>query len=80
MVLAHRVVNPRVFGSVLRAEDTAQSDLDLIVDPTEETTLLDIGVIRHELLELLGVPVDVVTPGSLPAAFRERVLAEAVAV
>jgi len=67
-----------VFGSVVRGEDTDVSDIDLLVDPTAETTLLDIGAMRHELLDLLGVPVDVVTPNALPMEFRDRVLAEAV--
>lgn len=80
VVLANRATNPRVFGSASRGEDTSASDLDLLVDPTEETTLLDIGAIRHELLALLGVPVDVVTPRALPEAFREAVIAEAVPV
>lgn len=80
IVLAHRALNPRVFGSVAHGADTDTSDLDLLIDPTPETTLLDIGAIRHELLQLLGVPVDVVTPGALPDRFREAVLAEAVPV
>jgi uncharacterized protein len=42
-----------------------------------ETTLFDIGVIRHELLQLLGVPVDVLTPNALPEIFRAKVIAEA---
>ena len=41
---------------------------------------VDIGAIRHELLQLLGVPVDVLTPRALPEKFRAAVLAEAVAV
>jgi predicted nucleotidyltransferase len=52
----------------------------LLIDPTAETTLMDIGAIRHELLQLLGVPVEVVTPRALPARFREAVIAEAVPV
>jgi predicted nucleotidyltransferase len=40
-------------------------------------TMFDIGAIRHELRELLGVPVDVLTPTALPEKFRARVLAEA---
>lgn len=78
VVHAHRATHPRVFGSVVRGEDTDVSDIDLLVDPTAETTLLDIGAMRHELLDLLGVPVDVVTPNALPMEFRDRVLAEAV--
>ena len=76
----HRARNPRVFGSVALGCDTEQSDLDILVDPTPETTLFDIGAIRHELLLLLGVPVDVLTPKALPEKFRATVLAEAVAV
>ena len=77
IVLSHRVQNVRVFGSVLRGEDTEDSDLDILVDPTPETTLMDIGAIRYELRNLLGVSVDVLTPKALPASFRERVIEEA---
>jgi predicted nucleotidyltransferase len=77
VVAAHRATNARVFGSVAAGLDEAGSDLDILVDPTEETTLFDIGAIRHELAELLGVTVDVLTPAALPAAFRARVLAQA---
>ncbi len=33
VVADHRALNPRVFGSVSRGEDTEDSDLDLLVDP-----------------------------------------------
>lgn len=77
IVEAHRACNPRVFGSVIHGNDTDDSDLDLLIDPSPDTTLFDIGAIRQELLQLLGVPVDVVTPGALPETFREKVLSEA---
>lgn len=80
IVEAHRASNPRVFGSVVQGCDIDGSDLDVLVDPTPETTMFDIGAIRHELLQLLGVPVDVLTPRALPEKFRATVLAEAVAV
>lgn len=80
VVLAHRATNPRVFGSVARGQDGEASDLDLLIDPGPSTTLFDIGAIRHELLGLLGVPVDVLTPKALPERFRSQVLAEAVPV
>jgi len=76
-VLAHHAQNARVFGSVLFGEDTDASDLDILIDPTPETTLFDIGAIRVELHKLLGVSVDVLTPNSLPESFRAQVLAEA---
>lgn len=77
IVLNHRARNVRVFGSALHGDDTEASDLDLLIDPTPETTLMDIGAIRFELRNLLGIPVDVLTPKALPASFRERVLMEA---
>ena len=80
IVAAHNASNPRVFGSVARGEDTESSDLDLLIDPTPITSLFDIGAIRHELTQLLGVRVDVLTPKSLSERFRAQVLAEAVPV
>lgn len=77
LALRHRVRNVRVFGSVLHGDDTDESDLDLLVDPTPETTLMDIGAIRYELRRLLGVSVDVLTPKALPESYRDRVIAEA---
>lgn len=80
VVEAHRARNARVFGSVLHGRDTDESDLDLLIDPTPETTLFDISAIRIELREMLGVPVDVLTPNALPDKFRAAVLAEALPV
>lgn len=80
VVLAHRGQNPRVFGSVLSGQDTDDSDLDLLIDPTSTTTLMDIAAIQVELEQLLGIPVDVLTPNALPDKFRHTVLAQAVVV
>ena len=72
-----QTANPRVFGSVLHGRDSEGSDLDLLVDPLPGTTLFDLGGLQVELEELLGVPVDLLTPGDLPPKFRAQVLAEA---
>ena len=45
-----------------------------------ETTLFDLGGLQDELQEILGVPVDLLTPGDLPLSFRDAVLAEARAI
>jgi uncharacterized protein len=77
IVTAHRACNARVFGSVAQGCDDEDSDLDILVDPTADTTLFDIGAIRHELRSLLGVRVDVLTPMTLPDRFRHTVLTQA---
>jgi uncharacterized protein len=75
-----RSTNIRVFGSARFGTDREGSDLDLLVDPLPGATLFDLGGLQVELEELLGVSVDLLTPGDLPATFRERVLADAVPV
>ncbi|HET7688143.1 nucleotidyltransferase family protein [Pseudoxanthomonas sp.] len=77
LVEAHRAHNARVFGSVLQGTDGDGSDLDLLVDALPGATLFDLGGLQVELEELLGVPVDVLTPGDLPLKFRNQVLAQA---
>jgi predicted nucleotidyltransferase len=77
VVAANRAGNPRVFGSVLHGTDGEDSDLDLLIDPTSETTLFDLARIKGTLESLLGVRVDVLTPLALPDHFRSRVQAEA---
>ncbi|CAN7322943.1 nucleotidyltransferase family protein [Caballeronia sp. LjRoot31] len=75
-----RAANPRVFGSVLHGTDQDGSDLDLLVDALPGATLFDLGGLQMELEDMLGVAVDLLTPGDLPPRFRERVLAEAAPV
>lgn len=70
-------VNPRVVGSVARGADNDGSDLDLLVDPLPQATLFDLGGLQVELEGLLGVRVDLLTPGDLPDRIRARVLADA---
>jgi predicted nucleotidyltransferase len=72
-----RTANPRVFGSVLHGTDRDGSDLDLLVDALPGATLLDLGGLQDDLESLLGVHVDLLTPGDLPPKFRDKVLAEA---
>ena len=54
--------------------------MDILIDPTSNTTLFDLAAIQVELEKLLGVSVDVLTPKSLPDKFRGLVLAEALPV
>jgi uncharacterized protein len=75
-----RTANPRVFGSVLHGTDRDDSDLDLLVDALPGATLFDLSGLLIELEGLLGVTVDVRTPGELPPKVRARVLAEATPV
>jgi hypothetical protein len=72
--------NPRIFGAVVYGEDTEESYLDILVDPTPETSIFDIGEIRYQLRTLLGVSVDVLTPQALHIRLRDQILSEALPV
>jgi predicted nucleotidyltransferase len=77
LVSRHGLLRPRVFGSVRHGTDTDGSDLDLLVDAPPGTTLFRLGGLQVELETLLGVKVDLLTPGDLSQKFRAQVLAEA---
>jgi predicted nucleotidyltransferase/DNA-binding XRE family transcriptional regulator len=76
----HHASNVRVFGSVARGEEGADSDVDLLVDMAPECSLLDQVRLHRALSERLGVQVDVVTSGGLLERDREAILGEAVPV
>lgn len=80
LVARHHASDPRVFGSVARGDDHPGSDIDLVVDFTEDASLLDEVGLRLALRDLLQVEVDVVASDGLRGAFRDRVLSEAVPV
>lgn len=77
IALRHRAADVLVFGSVLAGKDREDSDLDLLVQPTPQTSLMDLGAIQFEVSELLGIPVDVLTPNALPDHIRQQVLRDA---
>jgi hypothetical protein len=67
-----------LFGSILRRDFRADSDVDVLVEfEPGKTPGLDFFEIEIELSELLGRPVDLNTSKSLSRYFRDRVLAEA---
>lgn len=72
--------NVRAFGSVARGEDTDASDVDLLVDLDECVGVVSLAGLRRELVELLGVGVDVVPAVTLKPGIRDQVLAEAIAL
>ena len=70
-------VNPKVFGSVARGEDTAASDLDIVAE-VAPGRIWDFITLPRLLSDLLGVPVDVIDAGGLRGTTGSRILAEAV--
>jgi len=52
--------NLRLIGSVARGEDTENSDIDFLIDSAPGASLFDVGGLREDLEDVLGVPVDII--------------------
>ena len=68
-----------LFGSALRSELKAESDIDILVEFDKEHIpgLLGIARMENELAEMIGRKVDLRTPAELSRYFREDVLSKA---
>jgi predicted nucleotidyltransferase/DNA-binding XRE family transcriptional regulator len=76
---AHGASRVRVFGSVARGEDGADSDVDLLVDLPPGLGLLGFGRLLDELERVLdGLRVDLVPAADLKPEIRARVEREAI--
>jgi uncharacterized protein len=75
---ANGASNVRVFGSVARGEDDAESDVDLLFDYGTEVGLFEVSDLKLQLETALGRPVDVANARSLMPRVARRALGEAV--
>lgn len=78
----HHVRSLAVFGSAVHGDARAGSDLDLLVEfkPGKSPGLIGLGAMARELSDLLGVPVDLETRGSLSPHIRDDVLSGALPI
>ena len=76
----HGASNIRIFGSVARGEENADSDVDFIVEMESGRSLLDRIALIQDLEDFLGRKVDVVTIKSLRENWRDRILSDALSL
>ncbi|MDO9326646.1 MAG: nucleotidyltransferase family protein [Methanoregula sp.] len=69
-----------IFGSYVRGEQKKTSDVDILVEFDRPGTLLDFIHLQNDLIDLLGVKVDLVEKNGLKPAIKPFVLAEVVPV
>lgn len=72
--------NVRVFGSVATGQDHEDSDIDLLFTMGTPLSLMQLGALEQQLRDVLNTEVDLVPDGVLRPEFRDRALAEAVAL
>lgn len=74
------VTKAEIFGSYARNEEETESDIDILVEPKEGTTLADMAQLKTELEEELGREVDILTYDSVNPEIRDKIFAEAVEI
>jgi len=75
---AHGIRKAAVFGSVARGEETANSDVDLLVELPRPIGLLPFAGLKLELEDALHRKVDIVEYEALHPRLKSRVLADQV--
>lgn len=76
VLMEHDVKRAALFGSIVRGEETEDSDIDLLIEFKGRKSLFDLAGLKLELQELLRRKVDVVTYKSLHPLLKERILSE----
>lgn len=67
-----------IFGSTARGENTAKSDIDIIVELNKPTGLIAFVALENYLSKMLGRKVDLTTKKALKPTIRKAILKEAV--
>lgn len=76
----YHVRSLEVFGSYVRDEQTAESDLDVLVTFSRTPSLFSFIELENYLSDTLGIKVDLVMKTSLKPRLEQRILSEAVPV
>lgn len=69
----HPIRSIGVFGSWARGEQTPESDVDLLIEFEGPVGLFEFFAVQGKLEDLLGVRVDLTTPGGLRPRIADRV-------
>jgi len=69
-----------IFGSVVRGEAKADSDIDILVEIESDMSLLDFVGLKIEIEEAIGKKVDLVEFSTIKPLIKERILREQVVI
>ena len=72
------VLSVSVFGSVARGDEVADSDIDFLVEPAIDCSLLDLISLKHDIEDLTGRNVDVISKKGLSPYLADQIIKEAI--
>lgn len=76
----HGVERAAIFGSFARGNATAESDIDILIEPPESMSLFGHVGLKHDLEDTLGRKVDLVTYAALDPRLKDAILADEIRV
>jgi len=76
----HNVKRASLFGSIVRDDYTEGSDIDILVELQEDTSLLDFIDIKLEIEDATNKKVDLVEYDMIKPALRKYILSEQEAI
>jgi len=80
ILVRHGIKKILVFGSYARNEATSNSDLDLIVEFPEGSSLLDHIGIEFELSETLKMKIDLLSQNGISPYIKDKIMKEAIVI
>ena len=72
------VLSVSVFGSVARGDEVADSDIDFLVEPAADCSLLDLISLKHDIEDLTGRNVDIISKKGLSPYLADQIIEEAI--
>lgn len=76
ILIQNDVTNPRLLSS----EDVEDIHLNILVDPTDQTTLFSMGKALSEIKKCFQVQAFLVTPNAIPETIRNQLINSAVSI
>ncbi len=74
------VTRSALFGSVVRGEETKDSDVDILIQPPEGMSLFGFIGLEHKLEDVLGRKVDLVSYRAIHPVLKDQILSEQVPI
>lgn len=70
----YKIKRAGLFGSYVRGKQRKNSDIDILIQPAKNTSLLDLSELKMELEEILNKKVDLISYKYIHPYIRERIL------
>ena len=72
------VLSVSVFGSIAKGDEGRDSDIDLLAEPEPYCSLLDLISLKHDIEDLTGRKVDVVSRKGLSPYLADQIIKESI--